>query len=395
MEPWTVSKVYTENRLVNVYRGAGESRTGISVPFYLPTPETGSLVTVSGKSVVAVLTLPSLKEYDSTRPDHPDTVPGDYLVKIPGRGFWGFLKNTGSLIMGYALSNCKMEIGREGVEFRMPAMRYFGTGASFSINSASSADPNSKASFSFTIDGILKLELNSDRACLNIRNGDFEAVLDSEKFRVTALSNRKTGEHVTLVNENFSNDDNSSSQGLKQISVASAIKAVYNQAVDISARAGVDVTALKLSVSTDEQIKMHSKSITMDAGNEATIQAPAVSITSTSSSGAGTIQFANGKLSSMKMDPLGNVAIGIGPTGKLALGGIGEFAANGLVLTRIVSNISIALHIIATACGGFPPTAGASGANAYIAKVDNDIASIANRFIWMADKTTLPNNIFL
>lgn len=396
MAHWTVTDVRTELRTVDVTRSIGESRMGIAVPFYLPMPEVGSVVTIDGNSVVAVLTLPSLAEYNNIQPDHPATVPGDYLVKIPGRGFWGFLKNTGSLVMGYALSACKMEIGREGIEFRMPSMKYFGTDISFSVNSASFTDPGSKASFSFNIGGILALELNSDSIYLSLHDRDLEAVLDSEKFRVTALANKKTGERVTLFNENFTNDDNSSSSGMKQINVASAIKAVYARAVDISARAGVTVKASEVSLNVDKVFKAHSRDITMDAGNAATIQAPDITLAATpGTEPAGHVMIANGQLSSIEMNSLGDVAVGIGPTGRLYLGGVGEFAANGLVLTRIITNISMALHIIATACGGFPPTSAANGANAPIALVDQDITNIANTLVWMADKVPMPNNIVL
>ena len=392
MAHWTVTDVRTELRTVDITRSIGESRMGIVVPFYLPMPEVGSVVTIDGNSVVAVLTLPSLAEYNNTQPDHPATVPGDYLVKIPGRGFWGFLKNTGSLVMGYALSACKMEIGREGIEFRMPSMKYFGTDISFSINSASSTDPNSKASFSFNIGGILALELNSDSIYLSLHDRDLEAVLDSEKFRVTALANKKTGERVALFNESFTSDDNSSSSGTKQINVASAIKAIYAKAVKITARAKLEVSAAELAMDVADIFKISSNTFTVDAGGEVTIQAPTLSLTTTAGSApAGTVKIANGELSSITMSPTGGVAIGT--TTGVSLCGIGEFATNGVVMTRIITNVVAALQAVATACGGFPPTSGANAANAFIAQIYGDIVNIPNPMVKMTSAAAMPHQI--
>lgn len=394
MGPWTVVESFSKNRLVTVSRPDATLRD-IAVPFYLPMPEKGSLVTVTDNVVVAVLSLPSLGDIGKYQWDVPQVTPGDYVTVIPDRGFLGFMKSLKSVIIGHALNSCMAEFSDNGLTLKVPALHILGTNMTISLKGEDPTDANSTTSIEVVLGQVLTFTLSTSSVYLSVMGGMLEFEMDSSKVISTVIINQATGERKTLLEEHFGAGEEKSSSALggeKAFDFASAVKASFQKTLKATVSELIQIKSKKIQVDAAESAIIHGNISTISGDQEVTVEAPTVSITATPGAmPAGTVKISNGQLSSITMSPTGGV--GIGATTFIELGGTGEFATNGVVMTRVITNLATAVQTIAAACGGFPPTAGANGANAPLGLVYSDIPQIMNKCIQMTAAACMPNHL--
>jgi len=394
MGPWTVIESFARNRLVTVSRQDATLRD-IAVPFYLPMPEKGSLVTVADNAVAAVLSIPSLGEALKYHQDIPSVTPGDYITILPERGFIGFMKSMKSLIIGHALHSCVAEFSDTGLTLKVPVLNIMGTGTTVILKGEDPTNGNSFASLEVVLGRVVTLAMSPSRMYLSVMDGVLEFELDSSKVISTVLINPATGERKTLIEEYFGQKENSSSSasgGTKTFEFAAAVKASLQSTFTATINDLVKICTKKIRIDAAESATVHGNVTTISGDQEVTVEGPTLSLTATPGAApAGTIKISNGQFSSITMSPTGGV--GIGATTFISLGGIGEFATNGVVMTRIITNLATAIQTIAAACGGFPPTAGANGANGPLALVYSDIPQIINKSIQMTAAACMPNHL--
>lgn len=390
--PYTVIEAYSVNRIVTAIR-PDERLIDIPVPYYLPMPEIGSLVTIVDGAVVAVLTLPSQKEANDYLFDVPTAVPGDHIITVPDRGFIGFMKSMKSLLLGHALHSCFMEFGKDGVTLAAPTLNFLGTGVTCRLVTEDPFDAGSKVSLEFNMDHVVQASLSSDHLYLNVMDELFIADFGSKGVKASVMTNRATGERKELLDEAFAGEGGSSSANdTKNISMSGAVKATLSKTFTAVINDLVKISAKQLRMDVSESMRFHGNNATLSADKEVTIEGPTVNINATpGASPAGTVKISNGQMSSINMSAMGNV--GIGATGYIMLGGLGEFAANGVVTTKVIANLATAVQIIAAACGGFPPTSGANGANAPLALVWSDLGQIINPVIMMTSGSCMPSHL--
>lgn len=392
MGPYTVTSVYSKNRLINAVR-FDEKLIDIPVPVYLPLPEIGSLVTITDNAVVAVLTLPSLEETSDQVYDVPFTEPGDYLTHVPGRGFIGFMKSAKSLILGKAMHSNTMRFTPDGITIQAPSINFLGTGITFQLKDEDPFDVNSTVSLDMVLGRLLKVSLSPDSAYLNLLDDMFEVELNTTRFKATLMSNRATGERVTLAEETFTGKGTSSSaEGGKDFVFSSAVSAKLQKTLKAVVNDAMELNAKQLKIDSATKMSLHGESAIVGADKEVVLNAPNITLNATPGAApAGTIKIANGQFSSITLSPTGGV--GIGATSIIELGGTGEFATNGLNTMMLLTNVVAALQTIATACGGFPPTSGANAANIFISQAMGMLGQVINPVIQMTAGPCMPNQL--
>lgn len=392
MVPYTVTAVYSKNRIIEAQRPT-DKLIDVPVPFYLPLPEIGSLVTIVDGTVVAVLTLPSLKDSVEQIFDVPFTEPGDYLTHVPGRGFIGFMKSMKSLLIGKAVHSCFMEFTQDGVTFKAPSINFLGTGITFQLHDEDPFDANSSVSLDLVLDRLLKLSLAPDSVYLNLLDDTLEVELNTKRFKATLLSNRATGERVTLAEETFIGEGpSSSSNGSQDFTFSSAVVAKLQKTFKAAISDAMELSAKQISIDSASKLNIHGDSAILGADKEVVLNAPNITLNATPGAApAGTVKISNGQFSSITLSPTGGV--GIGATSVIELGGTGEFATNGLNTMMLLTNVVAALQTIVTACGGFPPTSGANAANVFISQAMGMLSQVINPVIQMTAGPCMPNQL--
>ncbi len=347
----------------------GQCAANVRVPSYLPLPEPNSMVTSDGTTVIAVVRMPSYSDLQAQV--ELDSMPargvGDTVIKYPNSGFVAWLKSQGELVLGRALQKCHLKFNKEGIEMFAKTLRYCGVNAHLFITSSDPEDPTSTPDIQLGIGEVLQLSAANDRVVLHLLSDMFMFELSKDDgLKISTMSNKGTGDRVTIFEEDFKTDNNSSQTGKKTRTFESELlfKAMKKVVVDC-AEAFYVQNASDLILDSAGAAALQSQACTSISGEKAVqVTSPDIALITKGSSNAGTIDMLNGTMSGMKFDNTGNV--GIGALKGIYLGGFGDNAVSADNLETWLGQLITCTSTIAQACGPFCPTSGAAPAIAQL-----------------------------
>ena len=370
---WTVvaGTVNTADRTVGAQDNQrGISRGGLVVPTYLPMPEPGSIVTVDedAGSIIAILSFPSQHEFDGEMCDFPQVQEGDYLNAIPGRGYIGLLK-SGVLALGHALGRCSMQMGKSGMEFVADRFHIRGTAIDAVLKAGSRTDDSGKPEFTLSMPGVIALELRDTGCTLSLMDDFLSAELNGRQLSIKLRE--ASGELVTLFEEHFTNDNNSSKLGKKIKTILSQLTLNLNQGAYVSAQDAVNVSAPNVEVLSQNFLQLRGANANITGDKSVGIKGSKIEITGMGSAGtATTVSINNGTDgASLVMNQNGDIALGASLLGgKIYLGGQGDCMASGTHTYLAIDRLCMTLFSMISTLSAFPPTSGVTSASLPLAE---------------------------